>query len=160
MNILLLISLSTILIYLGYIVIRYGIQYSISETYYTIGEKWWFTLILFAWIFPLMMVGLTIRDSPFIFFGGTSILFVATAPSFKIEKSLERKVHLIGSYLGVGFTILSIIFDFDKWYIGIPFILYIILSMTNIIKIKNKIWWIEILTYLLMLLIILNDRYL
>lgn len=157
MNYLLLMSFLTIGIYLFYIIYRYGIQFSISETYYTIGKKWWFTLILWGTILPLMVVGLDItKGSPFIFLGGAAISFVAVAPAFKIMKSMERKIHMIGSYLGVGFMILSVIFEFS-WVIGCLYAIIVIATLINIIKIKNYIWWIEVTSiYLFMLILLIN----
>ena len=159
MNILLHLSFLTIFIYLIYIVSKYGIQHSISETYYTIGKKWWFTLIIWGWMFPLIVAGLEVIDSPFIFLGGAAIVFVGAAPAFKLEKSLERTVHMVSSYLGVGFVIFSVVFDFNHVIIGVTYALLILLLMTNIIKLKNRIWWIEISAYLLIFLEILNYEF-
>lgn len=155
MNVLLYLSFAVIFVYLIYIIAKYGIQYSISETYYTIGKKWWFTLIIWGWIFPLIIAGLEITDSPCIFLGGSAIVFVGAAPAFKLKKSLERAVHMICSYLGVGFVILSVMFDFNHIIIGFVCTLLILLLMTEVIRIKNRIWWIEITAYLLIFLEIL-----
>lgn len=143
------ISFVPMCIYLFYISGKYGIQKSISETYYTIGKKWWFTILLYSWMLPLIIVGLELMDSPYIFLGGAAIMFVATAPAFKITETTERKVHMVGSYLGVGLTLLSVAFDFNYYILaGLVALMYLLL-LTEVIKLKNKIWWIEIFTYLL-----------
>jgi hypothetical protein len=153
---LLLISFLTISTYLIYVAVKYGIQKSISETYYTIGKKGWFTLIIWGMIIPLMIVGIEITDSFLIFLGGAAIVFVGASPAFKSE-SLEKAVHFISSYLGVGFVILATIFTFNFIILGIVYAILIALTFTQKLKINHHIWWIEISAYLLILIqIIIN----
>ena len=150
MQLLLFISAIILLGYLYYIVLRYGVQRSISQTYYTIGKKWWFTLILWGMAIPIIIVGLEVLDgSPLMFCAGVSICFVGAAPLFKVKKALETKVHLAGSYMGVGLGTLSVIIDFGYWKLGLGYLLFVVLSM--IFKYKNFVWWIEVAAYLMLL---------
>jgi len=153
-NILLLISFAVVSIYLTYVVIKYGWQYSFSETYYTIGEKWWFTLILWGWMLPAMIVGIDITDNFILFLGGAAVMFVGAAPAFKIKKSMERKVHMVGSYVAVICSVLSTWVDFSLWWIALLYAITVILVSKDILKIRNKILWIELSAYFIILLIL------
>lgn len=153
--ILLIISLIVIGSYLGYVTLKYGVQESISDTYYTLGRPSWFTLVIWGMILPLLIAGMIAGGSGFLFFAGAAIMFVGAAPAFKLEESIESKVHIIATYIGAGLGSLSVIFDFKWWFLGIPFIVTSLLLLTDILKLKNKIFWIEISAYIMLFLTIL-----
>ncbi|MFW6312250.1 MAG: hypothetical protein ACOC1K_08470 [Nanoarchaeota archaeon] len=150
-NLILLITGYVILLgYLIYVQFRYGIETSISETFYITGEKWWLSLVLVILAFSMLIPGLELGAGPLFFISGASVLFIVAAPAFKDDEmntdmsDLETKVHFYGSYIAVLFGILSIIFDFSRLFLGLSLLVYIILHF--LFGKDNKIFWIEIIT--------------
>lgn len=137
-------------LYTTYIWSTYGVQRSISDSYYRLPEKLQPLFMFFCWgfAFPAIIIGLSLVDSPLMFLAGTGIAFVGAAAEFK--KEITKTVHMIGAYGGVGFSQLSIIIDYKLWQISAIFfglaLILEILYFFNIIK--NKIWWEEYLAFI------------
>ena len=97
---LLIFSVLTIGLYTAMVTIRSGIPCSISETYYRIENKKWFTFVMLFSAFTLLPCALEIStdDSRFWFFlSVVGIAIVGISPNFiKGEKS-EIIAHYIGS---------------------------------------------------------------
>lgn len=131
--------------YIFFIIKKYGILPSISESYYSLPEKLKFLFILFCVFFSVSII--SVAHNPLIFFAGSGICFVGTAAQFK--KRLPKKVHYFGAISGILFSQLSIFLDFDLLYVNLLFI-----SISSLIfflrkkYFKNYIWWIEILAFL------------
>lgn len=144
--------------YVAFIWIRYGVQRSISDSYYRLTEdpkmppllaQSLFTFFCWGFAFPAMIVGLTLTDNFLIFLATGGIMFVGAAAAFK--QSLTKEVHMIGAYGGVAFSQLSIAFDFHMYYVNVIFIIGAlalqILSIKKIGLVKNPVWWQEILAF-------------
>lgn len=136
--------------YISFIIGKYGILSSISESYYRLPKSLTFLFTLFCWGFalPAMIVGLDLTDNFLMFFAGGGIMFVGAAAAFK-EKMTE-KVHFIGAAIAIIAAQLSTAFDFHMYYVNVVFItiaLTILLGKT-VGRIKNYVWWIEIAAFL------------
>jgi len=145
--------LMMLLVFLSYVVsiaIIYGIQRSISNSYYKLPSKYNFLFVLFCWgfSFPAIIIGVELTNNFLMFLAGAGIGFVGAAAAFK--EKMTNSVHMTGAYSAVALSQLSIFYDFHLYYINVIFIvgalLMEILSYYN--KLKNKIWWQEILAFI------------
>jgi len=134
--------LTVFISYVTFVIISYGVQPSISESYYKLPQRLKFLFTLFCLLFaiPAIILG----DNVLMFLAGSGIAFVGAAATFKDKMTYE--VHMIGAYAGVLLSQISIWYNYHMWYITI---IFIILSGTLLLlKVKNKIWWSEILAFL------------
>lgn len=138
--------------YVSFIIGKYGILPSISESYYWLPKKLNFLFTLFCWGFalPAMIVGLDLTDNFLMFFAGGGIMFVGAAAAFK--ETMTKKVHFIGAVIGITAAQLSTAFDFHMYYVNV---IFIVLALTILFgkglgRIKNYVWWIELLAFISM----------
>lgn len=144
MNLLLfLISFCVITLYFLYIVYRHGVQVSLSATYYKIKHKPIFSFVLMFTAFPMMILAST----GLMFFAGAALIFVSASPAFMRDESV-RKVHTYSAFLAIVFSTLSIIIDFDMWYMTLPLVIFAIAISLKAIKVANRIWWMEIVAFI------------
>lgn len=134
--------LTVFISYVTFVVIAYGVQTSISESYYRLPQRLKFLFTLFCWFFaiPAIILG----DNALMFLAGSGIAFVGGAAAFKDKMTYE--VHMIGAYTGVLLSQIAIWYNYHMWYITIIFI--ILSGILLLLKVKNKIWWSEILAFL------------
>jgi len=135
--------------YVSFIIGKYGILPSISESYYRLPKNLTFLFTLFCWGFalPATIVGLDLTDNFLMFFAGAGIMFVGAAAAFK--EKMTKKVHFIGAAIGITAAQLSTAFDFHMYYVNVVFItiaLTILLGKT-VGRIKNYVWWIEMIAF-------------
>jgi hypothetical protein len=139
--------------YIVYIVIKYGIQTSVSESYYKLprNRQWLFTV--FTWTYSLLalIIGLELKDTPLVFLSASGIFMVGTAPAFHSKDgkhTLEGIVHTVGASVGILFMFIYIGIDLGYWYIALIFTLLTAISyFIKVIK-NNYLWWIEIYAYM------------
>jgi hypothetical protein len=145
-NIMLLaVSTAIITCYNFFIFMRYGVRESISASYYSLPKNvnFVFTLVLWAFVFPLMIAG----SNPLMFFAGAGIAFVGAAPDYK--SILAGKVHSTAAVLGILFGMLSIAITFK---LIVPVAIFFVGAA--LIALKNpygKVYWIENLAILTIL---------
>jgi hypothetical protein len=135
--------------YVLFIWLKYGVQKSISDSYYILPKNINFLFTLFCWgfAFPAVIIGVGLTNNFLMFLAGGGICFVGAAAAFKQE--LTKTVHMIGAYSGVAFGQLSIFFDFHLYYVNIIFIVSVLIIQLLPSKlVQNKIWWQEILAFL------------
>ena len=142
MLILLFIGAFVLLIYTVFLFYKYGVPYSYSMSYYIIGQKWYFTLILWAIAFPVVFYS----EYGLLFFTGAAVMFTAAAPNFMKSKTyphitLQRKVHMIGSYSAVVLATFSLVFNFHLYWLAGTMVVFTVVSY--LLKYKNHIFWIE-----------------
>lgn len=136
--------------YISFIVNRYGVLPSISESYYKMKDDnlfggGLFTLFIWSLSLPLIIIGST----SLMFFAGAFLAFVGAATAFK-DLKMTRRVHNIGAIGGIGFGFLSMIIDFQLFELTY---FMVVLSLTLfLLKTKNLIWWIEILAFILIII--------
>lgn len=97
---LILISLLTIATYTAIVTIKSGIPYSISETYYRIYHKKWFTFVMLFTAITLLPAALdnSSENSQFmIFLSVAGMGVVGLSPNFIHGEKSEQIAHYIGS---------------------------------------------------------------
>ena len=100
MTTLILISFSTIATYTTIVSIKSGIPYSISETYYRINYRKWFTFVMLFTAITLLPAALeySSENSKFlIFLSGAGMGIVGLSPNFIYGEKPERIAHYVGS---------------------------------------------------------------
>ena len=124
--------------YVLFIMIKYGVQKSISESYYALPTKLrpLFTFFCWGFAFPAIIIG----DSVLMFFAGTGIAFVGVACN--MHEPFVRKVHLTAAIGGVTCAQLAILFNYHMWWLTAAFVLASII--TYLFNKKTYIWWTEI----------------
>jgi len=138
------------LIYIALVWHKYGIQKSISESYYRLTTKqqpyFWASLTItsFAIIFVYLHNHFNILSNILLILAGSGICYSAAAAFFKDSKVINT-VHTYGASLGYAFGYLFLIsvFNFDSvWFVVPSFLLMWIIYKINK---KNYVWWFEII---------------
>jgi hypothetical protein len=124
--------------YVSFIWSKYGIQKSISESYYVLPKKENFLFVLFTWLFafPAMILG----NSLLMLFAGGGIVFVGAAAA--MHKMPTRAVHLTGAIGGMILACLAMIFQYHMWYMVAAVAGAILLSA--LLDKKHLMWWAEV----------------
>lgn len=139
----LLISAAVFLSYVTWVAVKYGIQNSISESYYRLdfkNKKYIFAGVIWGFAVPVMYAG----DNALMFLAGGTICFVGGAAAFK-KNRMEKWVHMSGAIGGIILGMLSLIINYDN----LPFVLMAaLISAVLYFNATNKIWWIEIVAFL------------
>ena len=132
--------------YVSFVVAKYGILPSISDSYYHLPEKWnfMFTLALWGFAFPAMILGTPITG---LMFGACAgIIFVGAAAAF--HKKVTKTVHIIGATVGMSLSQVAITTTFGMWPITAVSVGLVGLIMLFRKQLKYKhVWWIEIVCF-------------
>lgn len=147
------ISIFFFLGWLLYILIRYGIQPSISDSYYrlTTANQWLFTISTWGYVIPLSIAGAQVAtDGTYLIMILATFLLcmVGVFPDFRIARSY----HQIGAEGGILMAFIWILTT-SLWFISLPSILGIFLLYKR--KPKNHTWWIECIAYCTLLVAVL-----
>lgn len=148
--------LASFSLYVIWIVLKFGVQPSISDSFYALQNKYgkgslmpwlfWLFLINVAWpIFPLM------HFNGFSFFAMAGIILVGAAARFKEGRETETP-HIIGATGGIALAFIAIGFVFKGWAWSWLPSYFIIVGLLKMFKIKNYTWWIEVVAFLLIIL--------
>lgn len=128
-------SLAIILTYVGVMVKKNGIPYSISDTFYSLEHKLWFGATM--WLTSLLLMPSILVFTPenyqfLAFFMCVGLMFVGVAPNFK--KGMDRPVH-------IGATCVSAISS-QVWIILTqPYVLLLWAAWISYIVIRiRKVW--------------------
>jgi len=161
-KILVLVLLANFLIYVGFVWIKFGVQKSISDSYYSWTKPWGIIFVLFTWIlaWPLFLLGLSFTEGIKLlaFASGGGFGFVGAASM--IRQPSVKKVHMKAAIIGIGSALLMIGFGFGGWYWLIIGIGLIIASLIFLLKIKNKIWWAEITAFSVIMISLVSKYFL
>lgn len=132
--------------YISYVALKYGIQKSISDSYYRLSDSmlWLFTVATWGYAIPAIIIG--VGFSPLAFLAGAAICFVGAAPMFKNSK-MESQVHTISAVIGI-IAIQAFISLVLNPYITFMFIGLSMLALWIPYLKQNKLWWIEIFAFL------------
>lgn len=128
--------------YVAYIVVKFGFLPSLSDSYYHLSVKTRdviFTLVLWCTGIMAMILG----QSGLMFFAGAGICFVGAAPQF-LEKFV-KPIHIAGAFCSGLFSQLYILINTSFWWISIIFIFIGLIFL--LMRIKNLVWWIEMLCF-------------
>jgi len=126
--------------YTGTIVIKYGVQRSISYTFYVINNPIHF--ILFCWY--LAIIYLLISPTLLSFIAASGIVLVGGHPFIKEKHCFI--IHMISAVIGIAFSQLSIVFDYQNYILFAISVLSFILIAIFLRK-KNVFWWLEIAAF-------------
>jgi len=128
--------------YVSFIRFKYGVQKSISASFYKLPIKQGFLFTLFCWGFaiPAIIIG----SNGLMFLAGTGIAFVGAAAAFK--QRLTSTVHFLSAGIAITASQLAIIIIYHKPEItGI----FLILSLMALLFNKeNYIWFAEIFAFI------------
>lgn len=135
-------SLIIFTIYVSFILHKYGIQKSISDSYYRLKGIYQAIFTFFIWgsAVPVMIAA----ETPLMFFAGSLICFVGAAPAFK-KTMLENTVHIVGASGGFALAFISIIHEFGFWWLALP---AAILAATFKKSSPYYIWFAEIIGFI------------
>lgn len=130
--------------YLAFVVAKFGIPKSISDTYYLLGKQgWMFQLALAATAFCVVpsLIDASTENTKFLaFLACAGLAFVAAAPLFKTE--LEGKVHFTSAYICCGSLALWQVFNTSCL---VPVVCLALVAIP-MLKDKKYMWWLEIAT--------------
>ena len=121
---------------------KWGVQKSISDSYYRHENKFLWWLFILSFCLPLMIVGST----GLMFFAGAGIGFVSASPDFR--QKMEGKVHVAASYFGIIMGFISMIFDFQMYVIFSLMAAFTLIAWLG--DMKNKTWWVETAAFVLL----------
>jgi hypothetical protein len=129
--------------------IKYGEQPSISQSYYALPDDQKFLYNTFCWCYAIALI--IAAETLLMFFAGIGIIIVAITARYReiVHKNYKNILHMIGAYIGLFLSQLSILFDFKMWKINVLFlVLSAILFLLHKKYMTNHLWWGEILAFL------------
>lgn len=133
--------------YIGFVVYRFGVLPSISESWHRLEplrKSYLFTL--FCWSLSILMLFQTNETTAWFFASGAGLALVGAATMFKSGGVYTDKVHYAGAVIGIQSTLIGLGVEYDNW---IPMVVFIGISVTlGAFKIQNKIWWTEIVAFI------------
>lgn len=135
-------------IYTLYILWRnnWKVLHSISDSWYILKEKEQHEEILFTSFTYLLGIGLLLHSyhSPLFFFGGMGLFWVGTQTQFR-GQSIKGTIHYVGAVLAILLSLIGLLLN-GVW---IPLLIMgIITPVLYYTKVKNFIWWVEIIAFL------------
>ena len=146
MSYLLIFSISVLFGYLSFVISKFGIPPSISETYYLLGggvKGIWFqvAMLLIAFSVAPVLIHSSSQNTQFLaFLSCAALAFVGVAPMFKMK--LEGKVHYTAAYICCGGLVFWQVFN--TWWL-VPAICFILAALLMSVD-KKYMWWMEIAT--------------
>jgi len=139
------------IVYISFIVYRYGVLPSISESWYVLPLRQKFLFTIFTWGIGVPML---FYDSGALFISGSALTFVGVATQFKASISFSREVHYAGALIGVIVPLIYFGISSDNW---LPLVFQVVATMIiTLTKTQNKIWWNEIVAFFCVLSGLLN----
>lgn len=140
---LLIFGITFMIVYLIYVRLRYKMTFSISATYYELKNKWFFTIAMWGFALPFMIVA----AKGLFFLAGAGICFVGAAPRVGEKYQISKWVHLAGSYIGVGLGTLAFWIYYGMWWVPLIQLAFTVPAMKY--KLNNHTYWIEFLAIML-----------
>ena len=126
-------QIALFLAYTIFVWATYGVQKSISESWYTLEKKGWLFTIAFSWGLGVSTI---FHGGVWFFLSGAFLCFVGAATQFKADKN-TRGVHNIGTVGSIVFALTALALH-GIWWPFLP-----ILASLSLIKQNNGVWWIE-----------------
>lgn len=145
--VLLTLSLLTFGGYVDYIWGKYGVQKSISMSIYCLpkNRRWIFTLVLFAFAVPIIIVT---QDKILMPIAAWLVAGVGAACNI-LGSKITKTVHMVGAVGGIVLAYFSLFYEYNYWITIVISAILIIFAL--IILKKNKIWWVEVIAFLTLL---------
>lgn len=141
------IQIIAFVLYISYIVAKYGILSSISDSWYMLPFKEKLLFTFFIWSIGVPIMGL--YDKSWLFVASGIVLsLVGVSSAFRSEQKWVRKLHVVGATGGIILAYLGLL----ACRIYYPFIIAGVISLLFIkLKIKNETWWIEVIDFVLII---------
>lgn len=132
--------------YIGFIVYRFGVLPSISESYYKLQPlRTSFLFTLFCWSLSTLMLFQTNETTAWFFASGAGLAFVGVATMFKWAGLYINKIYDIGAGVGITCALVGLGVEYNNW---ISTAVFVGIGVTlSSFKVKNRIWWIEITAF-------------
>lgn len=123
--------------FVTFIVVKFGVQPSISDSWYKLGNLGFlFTLFIWGIALPMCMIG-----TGWYFGSGALLAFVGAATAFKSKGAHTNIVHSVGAVGGILFALLALAIE----GIWLPAVIVPLATIgLKVCKMRNLIWWIEI----------------
>lgn len=137
-------AVSLLLTYCLIIVILYGVQASISETFYTTGQQAYFTLTMIVVAF-LLTAGVT--PNGYFIAASCCLAVIGVAADFKVNHWMAKGMHYAFVFLSIGLFITG--FTLIKWEIGAAAFMAMATAAYLLRNVKNSTWWREIAVVLI-----------
>ena len=136
-------------IYTLYILWRnnWKVLHSVSDSYYILKRKERHEEIFFTLFTFFLGIGLILQyyHSFLFFLGGMGLFWVGTQTQFRDEVSIKGKIHYAGAVLTILLSLIGLLTQ-GVW---IPLLICGIGTIImDYLKIKNFIWWVEMLAFL------------
>lgn len=138
-------QLIILLAYLAYLVKRFGVLTSISDSTYFLERKkrHYFTIVLWSiallnFFQPMEMYG-AVAASMLMFTGATIV--------FKNDDGFSDKVHYTSAVVALVLSVVGLIVMYGMWWMPLSIIAFCGLALL-LDKIKNFVWWLEIIVFL------------
>lgn len=134
--------------YVTFIVIKFGVLPSISESWYRLrdlGGVWYSLFTWFCVSLGFLMFFQTNGTTPLFFLSGAGLSAVGVATMFKLKDDLQPYIHSIGAIIGILGSLVGIGVERHNW--NPLFIFVTIAILLTIFLKKNKTWWIEITAF-------------
>jgi len=134
------------LAFLSYVVIKYGVQPSISASVYKLGtevKKSFYAWFIFCISLPMMIVA----ENWMGFVAGSFLMLDAVNPAGGEEK-LQDTLHVIGANEGMAFGVAMLGFMWGQWWlvgstVATVLATYLLSKKKKGWVLKNETWWIE-----------------
>lgn len=134
------------LLYIGFIVYRFGVLPSISESWYRLQPfRISFLFTLFCWSLSTLMLFQTNETTGWFFASGVGLAFVGTATMFKWSGAYTDKLHGLGAVVGILCALVGLGVEYNNWIPTAAFVA--IAAILSAFKVENKVWWIEIAAF-------------
>lgn len=128
------IQLVVFILYVSYLVYRYGVLESISYSYYKTGERRLFQLFCFLIGLPFLTYG-----DPFFMIACFGLLLVGMTDDYmRVDSRVVGKVHYKGAGVGIGAALIGLGWVYVAVFAGV---------LTPLLFVRNRVWWIEIAAF-------------
>jgi hypothetical protein len=139
------ISIIVFVTYISFVGLKYGIQKSMSASYYIVKPNILFTLFCWGFSLPFMIYAGPIH--PIFFFAGAGICFTGAASDF-LGDELTQKVHMASAFSAVILGMIGLVLTGLWWMVGI----FVVYGLAVMLFANYKIWWIEVLAFVVILI--------
>ena len=125
---------------------NWKVLHSVSDSWYILKQKEHHEEILFTLFTYFLGIGLILQyyHSFLFFIGGMGLFWVGTQTQFRGE-SIKGTIHYVGAVLSIVLSLIGLLLN-GVW---IPLLIMgITTPVLYYTKVKNFIWWVEILAFL------------
>ena len=131
-----------------FVLIKFGILPSISDSWYeltAIGGVWYSLFTWFCFGLGILMFFQTNGSTVLFFISGAGLSFVGAATMFKSSDYWTPKIHFGGAITGIFGALIGIGIERNLW---IPAAVWAVGTiLIEIFKIRNSTWWVEVLAF-------------